>query len=179
MQFHCLTNSVSVYSTSISMVHNQRTPGYHRDTYSCDTHPIIVDSSLVDRGPLCRGVLRAYLDGVNVPTLVCLDPQVLQDLVYLLHLERVEPHDGSIQRLVILLQVRDGRLCRLCEVWGWSGWAVGRVSMVGYSLVPGPTFPLGRKEGLVPIAIAWVIVRMCFELPRIIMGNHTTNVKRM
>ena len=58
-------------------------------------------------------VIRAYLDGVDVSSLVRLDPQLLDDLVDLIHLGIVETHDGSVQGLVVLTKVLTSRLCSL------------------------------------------------------------------
>ena len=77
-------------------------------------HPVVVDAPGDDRATVrLGGVIGADADGVNVSSLVGLDPQLLDDLVDLVHLLTVESHDGSVQGPMILAQVTACQLRRL------------------------------------------------------------------
>ena len=77
-------------------------------------HPVVVDAPGDDRATVrLGGVIGADADGVNVSSLVGLDPQLLDDLVDLVHLLTVEAHDGSVQGTMILAQVTACQLRRL------------------------------------------------------------------
>lgn len=80
------------------------------------SHPVVVDSSSDGSGGggfrLC-GVIRADTDGVYVSSLVGLDPQLLDDLVDVVHLASVETHNRTVKGSVVLLQVTARQLRRL------------------------------------------------------------------
>jgi len=72
-------------------------------------YPVVVSASSDDgAGVGLRGVVRADADGVDVPTLVRLDPPPPDDLVDLVHLLPMEAHDGSIKGTMVLAQVTAG-----------------------------------------------------------------------
>ena len=81
------------------------------------TYTIVVRPSRSEGGAIFITVLRSDFNGVNVSTLVGLNPEFLDDLIYLVHLEAVVPHNGTVQCLVVLFKILISSLCCLqqCE----------------------------------------------------------------
>ena len=87
----------------------------HRDTpplpffsllSSHTPYPVIISASSNDGASVrLSGVIGADADGVDVPALVRLDPQLPDDLVDIVHLPPMEAHDGAIQGSVVLAQI--------------------------------------------------------------------------